>query len=173
MGGRPLYAHWPSLLAEVHNKLGWDDFVEGRISKLFMEVEKAGLDSHCSGMTSERWCTTLDSKLLQLTHKQWLFLNLHVYSNKLDGISQREHDEIFERVKELMLTDPAELLTKHRYLLKEDFEQLGEELNGVRQQWISSMESGGDAADYIRSGNKYWGTWYIRLPVIPGTLLPL
>ena len=84
-----------------------------------------------------------------------------MHYKKLDGLTQRQHDEIFEWVKELMWKDPAELLTKHRYLLEEYFEKLGEESAGVRQQWIAFMESALAAADYVRSGNIHGGSWYI------------
>ena len=67
LSGRSAILH---TLAEVHAKLGWDNFVEEKISNFFVEVAKSGLDCYRSGMTPERWCTTLVSKLLQLSHKQ-------------------------------------------------------------------------------------------------------
>jgi len=151
-------------LAEVHDRLGWDNFVEGRISVLFLEAVKPELAGRLSRLTPERWCRTLVSKLLQLTHKQWLFRNSHVHYNKLEGLTSQQHEQIFDKVKEMMWTDPADLLSKHRYLLEDDFEILGEAASGVRLQWIASMESALGAAEHVRSGHKYWGD--------PGTFAP-
>jgi predicted RNA-binding Zn-ribbon protein involved in translation (DUF1610 family) len=151
-------------LAEVHDRLGWDNFVEGRISVLFLEAVKPELAGRLSRLTPERWCRTLVSKLLQLTHKQWLFRNSHVHYNKLEGLTSQQHEQIFDKVKEMMWTDPADLLSKHRYLLEDDFEILREAASGVRLQWIASMESALGAAEHVRSGHKYWGD--------PGTFAP-
>ena len=56
-----------------------------------------------------------------------------------------------------MWTDPGDLLAKHRYLLEEDFELLGEGSAGSRLLWIASMESARKAADHVRAGRHYAG----------------
>ena len=70
-------------LAVVQDRLGWDNFVEGRISKVFLEVVAGDLDKARSRLTPERWCKDFICKLLQITQKQknqkrklnWLSLN--------------------------------------------------------------------------------------------------
>ena len=56
-----------------------------------------------------------------------------------------------------MDTDPADLLSKHRYLMEIDFEALGEGPAAARQNWIGAMESAGKAAEHVRSGRLFWG----------------
>ena len=70
-----LRGHSPllSALAEAQDKLGWDNFVAGRISRMFLEVVAPYLSAPRSCLTPAKWCQTLQSKLLQLTHKQWIF----------------------------------------------------------------------------------------------------
>ena len=143
--------------AASQDKLGWDCFIEGRITKVFLEVVKPTLSKRRSRITPERWCCKLAEKLLQLTHKQWLFRNSHVHYKKLEGLTTAQHEEILERVKTLMWTEPGDLLTKHRYLLEEDFELMGEGSTGTRLQWIASIESAKKAADRIRSGLNLLG----------------
>ena len=124
---------------------------------MFLEVVKPALSDHCSRITPERWCRTFIGKLLQLTHKQWLFCNSHVHYKKLEGLTAAQHAEVFERVKGLMWSDPTKLLAKHLFLLEEDFELLGEGSSGVRLTWIASMESALKAADYVRLRKQYTG----------------
>ena len=122
-------------LAEVHDRLGWDNFVEGRISTTFLEAVRPALsDGRRSRLTPERWCHTLMTKLLQLTHKHWLFRNSHVNHKKMEGMTTAQQEQIFDKVKSMMWTDPADMLAKHRYLLEEDFQLLGEGTSGERQQ---------------------------------------
>ena len=60
-----LCGHSPilSVLAEVQDKLGWDNFLAGRISSVFLEAVKPYLCSnHRSRLTPAKWCQTLPSK---------------------------------------------------------------------------------------------------------------
>ena len=71
---------------------------------------------------------------------------------------RKQHCRIFERVDELMHTDPSELLSCHQQLLHEDFEALGEGSAGDRRTWIESMESALEAAEHYRSGREIMGS---------------
>ena len=154
-----LRGHSPllSMLAEVQDKLGWDNFVAGRISNVFLEAVAPYLSNPRSCLTPAKWCQTLQSKLLQMTHKQWIFRNAHVHYKKLDGLTMAQHEDILAKVDELMWTDPSELLDKHHYLLHADFHQLTEGNAGDRLNWIAAMDSALTAATYVRDGNEYTG----------------
>ena len=77
-------------------------------------------------MTTDKWGRLFITKLLNITHKQWIFRNSHIHYKKLDGMTEAQHLASFSKVRDLMYTDPRDLLPKHRYLLEEDFPQLGE-----------------------------------------------
>ena len=153
-------------LADIQDRLGWGNFVEGRVSKVFMTAVCPQLMTGRRNMTPEpeRWCSIFISKLLSLTHKQWLFRNSHVHYKKLEGLTPQEHEEIFSKVRELMWTDPADLLARHQHLLEGDFRQLGEGSSGVRQQWIESMESALKAAALVKTGRQFRGNPGIFVP---------
>ena len=151
-------------LASIQDRLGWDNFVGGRISTVFMAAVKPQLSSGKYKRSPEKWSATLSKKLLELTHKQWLFRNSHVHYEKSEGLTTHEHEEIFDKVKQLLWTDPAELLGKHKYLLEEDFHQLGEGSSGARQVWIGSMESALRAASFVKAGNQLRGNPGIHIP---------
>ena len=89
---------------------------------------------------------------MQMTHKQWLFRNAHVHYKKLEGLTAADHERIYERVLELRLTDPAELLGRHQYLLDTDFLELGEGPTLHRQSWVASVESALASARFVSSG---------------------
>ena len=55
----------------------------------------------------------LVSQLLRMTHKQWLFRNMHVHYKKMDGLTETQHEAIFKEVQELIVVDPGSLLSKH------------------------------------------------------------
>jgi len=80
-----------------------------------------------------------------------------LHYSKLDGLTSEQHEKIFQRVYDLMDTDPADLLEKHQYLLEGDFYELGDASAGVRQTWIASIESALEAAKHVRLGKPTRG----------------
>ena len=102
-------------------------------------------------MTPEHWGQRLVSLLIQATHKQWLFINLHVYYKKLEGLMEEQHLRVFRKVKGLMLTDPVDLLPRHRMLLEGDFTELGEGPTILRIFWLALMELSLGAKVYVQS----------------------
>ena len=144
-------------LAEEHDRIGWDNFVEGRISCRYAHVVASSFSSR-GKYTPEKWSAELISRLMQATHKQWLFRNHHVHFAKVDGLTAQQHDDIFRRIEQLLDVDPSDLLARHRHLLEEtDFEELGEGPTLHRQVWIESMDSAMAAADLVRAGHQTWG----------------
>ena len=89
---------------------------------------------------------------MQMTHKQWLFRNVHVHYKKFEGLTAADHKRIYKRVLELRLTDPAELLGQHQYLLDTDFLELGEGPTLHCQSWVALVESALAAARFVSSG---------------------
>ena len=133
-----------ALLSKVQDRLGWDNFVESRISTLWLDTVEPFL-RHASRKSIQQWGKSFIDSLLSLTHKQWIFRNSKVHF-KTDGLTASQHDVLETTVRTLMATQPSSLLAKDRYLLSEDFTQLGEGPAVIRQVWVASMESALGAA---------------------------
>ena len=71
-----------------------------------------------------------------------------------------QQEIIMDKMRSLMRIHPHSLLEKHRYLLQEDFEKLGEGAPEERKQWIVTMESAVSAAYFVESGNLCKGNPY-------------
>ena len=161
------------LVAKVSDRLRWDCLLEGRISTIWLEVVKPLLAESGSYLSPIRWGQQFIEKLLNITHKQWIFRNSHVHY-RIEGLTPVEHNKIFDKIEELMYTNPDELLPCHKHLLETDFGRLGEGSPVDRQYWIVSIESALKAAERVRSGQIVRGTMPIynkprRRRVIPTT----
>jgi hypothetical protein len=125
--------------AEEHDRLGWSNFLEGRVSTS-LHVLQEGWMKEKGKMTKIRtWSGNFSQQLLQITHRQWLCRNARVHLKKLEGRNEDQHREVFEKVKEMMLTDPSNLLPCHQELLLQDFEQLGMGSTSSRVQWLNEV----------------------------------
>jgi hypothetical protein len=63
------------------------------------------------------------------------------------------HKLLFIRINELLTTSPGDLLPAHRYLLQQDYVQLGNANTMQRQIWVATMESALGAASHFHSGH--------------------
>ena len=146
------------LLARSQDRLGWDSFVEGRISKVFLEVMKPVLLEAGTYLSVERWSREFIELLLQLTHKQWIFRNSRKHFTRLDGMTEAEHLQTLSELKMHMYTDPDDLLPRHRHLLEVDFEKLSEGSSIPRLHWLASIESAKSAAECLKRGQYIPGS---------------
>ena len=129
-------------LAIYHDKLGWDNFVEGRILVVYVDMMRYHYFVHPSRYkNAEWWAKGLMRRLLGITHRQWLHRNANVHIKKRDGKTQVQHEEIMDKVRDLIYTDPMDLLEEDRHLLQEDFAFLGRAPSSHREYWVSEMET--------------------------------
>ena len=138
-------------LARIHDSLGWDNFVEGRICKLWLQFREVDINRRNLRTTSESWAWGLSHRLLQLTHRQWIYRNSVVHY-KVQGITMRQHERIMDNVEHYAMTDPEDLLPENRHLLDIDFEALGEASSIEKQFWVAEMETAVAASDHVKQG---------------------
>merc|ERR1712153_265864 len=145
-------------LAQVCDKIGYDWLVEGIISSMWLEVVRPMLKEAGLRLSPQRWGREFVAKLLNITHKQWIFRNSKKHYLGEGGLTAAESQSIFDRVEELMHTDPDELLPKHKHLMNEDFRALGEGAARHRQYWIANMETAIAAARHVQRGSVVTGS---------------
>ncbi len=132
-----------------HDKLGWDNFMEGRICKSLFQLQAQTLIDKSSNWTIKSWSCQFIKRVLHITHCQWLYRNARIHIKLADGLTEPEHKKIIRLVHSLLDTDPNDLLPQHRHLLQEDFLKLGEGPSINRQYWIASMQSALDTAHIV------------------------
>ena len=136
-------------LARIQDELGWDCFPEGRIPIALLKAVAPALP-HRRSIT--KWGISFIKSLLSVTHRQWLFRNADVH-HCFDGLTMHGHNLLLIQINELLTTPPGDLLPAHRYLLQQDFVQLGNADTIQRQIWVAAMESALSAASHFHSGH--------------------
>ena len=137
-----------------HDYLRWDNFMEGRICKSLFQLQAQTLTAESSNWTIKSWSCQFIKRILNITHRQWLYQNARIHIRLSDGLTEPEHKNIIQLVHNLLHTDPNDLLPQHRHLLQQDFQQLGEGPSLDRQYWIKSMQSALETADIVGYGRS-------------------
>jgi hypothetical protein len=124
-----------------HDTLGWDNFLEGRVSRKLIALQTEYICQAQSSWRPQTWCKFFITHILNITHRQWLYRNAKVHFRKVEGKTAAEHSRVISEVRKMMLIDPEELLPQHRALLDRDFHSLGEGSTADRQIWLADLRS--------------------------------
>ena len=128
--------------AQESDWLGWCNFTEARISKTLFDIEEGWLKQLRSTRYIEPWTKQFLTRVLDITHRQWLYRDSRIHIRQVEGlISLTDHERILQKVRSLIGTDPMDLLPQHHSLLHIDFEALGEGTSNDWQYWIVQVES--------------------------------
>jgi hypothetical protein len=112
-----------SLLAKYHDRLGWDNFVEGRICKIWLQAHNDDIEEKNLKTTPDFWARGLMRWLLQLTHRQWLQRNMVVHY-KVEDLTQVQYESVMSRIEDMIYMDTMDLLPEYISLLEVDFDKL-------------------------------------------------
>ena len=135
-----------SVLADAQDRLGFHNFIEGRISVQFKSARQWDISRRRLRKHAPHWCNGLVLRLTQITHRQWTYRNQTVHYKGADGLTERQQLRIMRDCENLLWTDPTSLLPEDRELLDIDFVELGEGPAIARQTWLSEMQAALEAA---------------------------
>ncbi len=89
--------------------------------------------------------------LISITLKQWIFQNSDIH-HRIEGLTSNDHLILFNKIRALIQTHPADLLPCHQYLLTHNFQSLGSSKTIQRQILVALMEPALSAAAQVTLG---------------------
>ncbi len=137
----------------IHDKLGWDNFLEGQIAAMWVEHRVDNIRDRKLKRGSSKWARALMSELLQITHQQWIYQNASIHIIK-DGCTVVQHRRALDDMDKYLDTDPEELLREHTHLLFTNFKNLAEGPIKDKRQWVAEFEAARSAAHHVGRGSK-------------------
>ena len=92
-------------------------------------------------MTGGLWAKEFITRLLHITHSQWLFRNVSLH-DKVDGYLQAtKRRELLMEIDRLADTDPEALPPESRHLLKIDFNTLADSSTTKQTYWLYAIKA--------------------------------
>jgi hypothetical protein len=102
-------------------------------------------------MTIERWSTGLITKLLEVTHGQWLYRNVQVHDTVSGELASLRKEEIQMEIEKQQELGGDGLLEEDKYLLEVNLDDL-ENTSGEQQEyWLLAIRAAREARR-LRSG---------------------
>jgi hypothetical protein len=141
------------LVAEYHDRFGWDNFLEGRICAIWVELRSQDILEHRLERNADHWAQGLMRCLLETVHKQWLYQNATVHMELKDEMTLEQHKTILTRIETCLGINPGDLLKDDRALLWVDFAQLATGPAKDKLEWVAGMDSATGAAKHVACGS--------------------
>ncbi len=128
-------------IALSQDLIGWRNFMEGRVSKLFGSLQRAHIISSGTQITVHSWTRQFISHILHITHSQWLFHNFAIHDASVGLLHTNNKAHTAALIAGLMETRPSQLPSESRFLLEFDTDGLLRSARDTQHYWIAAVEA--------------------------------
>ena len=96
-------------VARDPDTIGWRNFMGGRICIKFAHIQHTHLSSSNSLLNMDMWMRLFISKLLHISHSQWILWNFMLHDNAAGFLRLKDRLELITKIAELSTTNPSDL----------------------------------------------------------------
>ena len=130
-----------SAAGRSQDEIGWRQFLEGKVSSLIREIQV----THCrlvpGWLTGDDWMKQFISRLLHISHSQWLFRNFTLHDQSRGYLRLQERRQVLAEIESLVDMDPDDVPPESRYLLEMDFTSLFRSSFERQSYWVRAMRA--------------------------------
>ena len=128
-------------IVEDFDIIGWDDTLHGRLPLALLWYQTAFCSAVNSRLSGTSRMKTLVTKLLTISHKQWLFRNFSLH-NKVNGHLKLTHQAtVLAEIARLSTCSPEEIPEECRFLLDFELTSLDKAPISHQEYWIAAMKA--------------------------------
>ena len=156
-------------LGKSQDTIGWRNMLEGRVSTQFYTIQLNHLAGHRSSrLTVEDWMRGFITRLIHISHSQWLFRNFTLHDRLHGYRNLKDRAEVALRIEILSHTDPDRIPEHSRFLLDIDTERLAKSDFVTQSYWVAAMEAACGASTVAITGKlsrpklSTFGTFQVR-----------
>ena len=126
-------------IASNQDIIGWRNFMEGRICTTIREVQQIHLQSSESLLNVDTWVHTFISKLLQMSHAQWILRNFMLHDSHTGFLRLKDRLDMIVKIDELSTTEACDIPKESRFLLDIDTNRLADGDLDSQEYWVHAM----------------------------------
>ena len=128
-------------LADSQDTIGWREFTEGHISTHFYAIQSFHLSMSSSYLNGADWTKQFISKILQITHGQWIFRNISLHDKTQGYLRNKTADDLLQIINEFSEVAPEEIPEDSRFLLEINFTDLAKSHIETQTYWTLAMDA--------------------------------
>ena len=127
------------LLARGQDKIGWRRFTEGYVTKQFYKRQDFHLKMTSNRMNGSEWTKQFISKVIQITHSQWIFRNISLHDKTHGYLHKKNTEELSEEIHRLAELDPDDVPIESRFLLEVNLGELTKTHIENQAYWVTAV----------------------------------
>ena len=128
-------------MAASQDSIGWLRFMKGMISKEMMNVQSKFCEIVETKLTPSQWAQGLSIKLMEVTHGQWLYRNVHVHDKVTGTLATKRKEDLKEAILDHLYIGEEGLAEEDKYLLEINLDDL-ENTSGIKQRyWLLAIRA--------------------------------
>jgi hypothetical protein len=128
-------------LALSMDKIGWRRFMEGMVSKEALYIQGRAHEEGKKRLSIQNWCAGLVTRLMEVTHGQWLYRNMHVHDTLTGDIATRKKEDIRRELLDQIETGGVGLAEEDKYLLDINLDDLDTSSGEDQTYWLLSLRA--------------------------------
>ena len=128
-------------MALSQDKIGWRRFLEGMISKEITNIQQQYYAVNGSRMSLKKWCSGLITRLLEITHGQWLYRNYVVHDPVSGTIAMAKKEELLLEIEWQRKLGDAGLLEEDKYLAEVNLEEMASSSGERQHYWLLAIQT--------------------------------
>eukprot|EP00956_Cyclotella_meneghiniana_P026063 scaffold55552_cov75-Cyclotella_meneghiniana.AAC.2 len=132
--------HWRQL-ATAMDSIGWRRFMEGMIPKVAVMIQSETEDASKCRLTVKAWSAGLVVKLLEVTHGQWLYRNVHVHDIISGEKARNRKESIRKELEHQMEVGEDGLAKEDHYLLDINLDDLDHSMGEDQAIWLLALKA--------------------------------
>jgi hypothetical protein len=121
--------------------IGWRRFMEGMISKEILPLQEDHITLGNGKLTIDQWSQGLVVKLLEVTHGQWLYRNIHVHDATAGVAATARKEEIQQFIEDQMDLGGDGLDERDHYLLDINLGDLATSSGEDQHYWLLQIQA--------------------------------
>ncbi len=160
-------------LANSQDLIGWRDFTEGHISTHFYTIQTFCLAMSNSYLNEEDWPKQFISKILQITHSQWIFQNISLHDWTHEYLHNKKDNKIMQQLNVLLDLAPDDVPEASRFLLEINLSEPSTSHLETQKFWMLAMDAAlkAKALESTLGARAKWVRWKLNTKIPSRTKL--
>jgi len=111
------------------------------VSTEITSIQRQYIAVNGSHMSLDKWCTGLITRLLEITHGQWLYRNYIVHDPVSGTVATAKKEELLEEIERQRDLGDAGLLEKDKYLAEVNLEEMASSSGERQHYWLLAIQT--------------------------------
>jgi hypothetical protein len=129
------------VVGKSQDKIGWRRFLEGINSKEITGIQQQYYALNRMQMSLEKWSSGLITRLLKITHGQWMYQNFIVNDPVSGIIATAKKEELLWEIERQRKLGDAGLLEEDKYLAEVNLEGLATTSGEQQHYWLLAIRT--------------------------------